>query len=177
VPAKPSWYSKVDYITAELRSSTRPLIDRATIEFLFGVGRRRAQQIMAPCITDRVGTNGLADRDALIARVRRLAEGDDGHYEIERRRKVANLLDRLRTERIHQPQLLVEAPVHVVNQEFEDLPAGVRLERGRICVDFDTPQQGLEKLLALAMAISNDFERFERMTNPVEPTVKEKKPL
>lgn len=174
MPAKPSWYSKVDYITAELRSSTRPLIDRATIEFLFGVGRRRAQQIMAPCITERVGTNGLADRDALIDRIRRLVQGEDGYYEMQRRRKVANLLDRLRAERIQQPQLLIEAPVEVINQGFENLPTGVRLERGRICVDFDTPQQGLEKLLALAMAISNDFERFERMTDPLEPTSKEK---
>jgi hypothetical protein len=49
-----------------------------------------------------------------------------------------------------------------VNQEFENLPAGVRLEPGCITVEFDEPQQGLEKLLALAMAISNDFDRFER---------------
>ena len=45
---------------------------------------------------------------------------------------------------------------------MENLPAGVRLEPGRITLEFDQPQQGLEKLLALAMAISNDFDRFER---------------
>jgi len=28
----------------------------------------------------RVGTNGVADRDALIAHLRRLADGDDGYY-------------------------------------------------------------------------------------------------
>ena len=38
----------------------------------------------------------------------------------------------------------------------------VRLEPGRITVEFDEPQQGLEKPLALAMAISNDFDLFER---------------
>jgi hypothetical protein len=38
----------------------------------------------------------------------------------------------------------------------------VGLEPGRITVTFDEPQQALEKLLALAIAISNDFERFER---------------
>jgi len=32
-------------------------------------------------------------------------------------------------------------------------------------VEFDQPQQALEKLLALAMAISNDFEEFERRTS------------
>ncbi|MGH9628207.1 MAG: hypothetical protein ACRD7E_07695 [Bryobacteraceae bacterium] len=164
MPAKPIWYSNLPYILDKLRAHPHPYVDRATVEFLLGVGRRRAQQIMAPCIVDRVGTNGLADRAALIARLERLAEGDDGFYEVQRRRKVAGLIEQLRKERIEQPQLLVEAPVEVVNQEFENLPAGVQLEPGRITVEFEEPRQGLEKLLALAMAISNDLDRFERFT-------------
>lgn len=164
MPAKPVWYSKLDSIIEELSSSPRPFVDRATVEFLLGVGRRRAQQILAPCITDRVGTNGLADRDQLIARLRRLAEGDDAYYEVQRRRKVASLLDQLRTERLSQPRLLIEAPVQVVNQEFDDLPSGVHLQRGRITIEFQEPQEALEKLLALAMAISNDLDKFERST-------------
>jgi hypothetical protein len=85
VPAKPAWFHKIDNIIKELRASPRPFVDRATVEFLLTVGRRRSQQIMAPCITDHVGTNGLADRDRLIARLRRLAGGDDGYYEGQRR--------------------------------------------------------------------------------------------
>jgi len=69
-------------------------------------------------------------------------------------------------DRLERPQLLVEAPVRIVNQEVENLPAGVRLEPGRITVVFDHPQQALEKLLALAMAIGNDFDLFERSTRP-----------
>ncbi len=137
-------------------------MDRTTVEFLLGVGRRRAQQIMAPCVTDRVGSNGLADRDALIDRLRRLAHGDDAFYEVERRRKVAGVLEKLRKNRLEQPQLLVEAPVQVMNQELDDLPLGVSIKAGRITVDFEEPKQALEKLLALAMAISNDFDGFER---------------
>jgi len=34
-------------------------------------------------------------------------------------------------------------------------------------VTFDQPQEALEKLLALAMAISNDFDRFERQVQSV----------
>jgi hypothetical protein len=133
------------------------------VEFLLGVSRRRAQQILAPCVLERrAGISALADRDALITRLESIAEGDEGAYEIERRRKVANLIEGLRQQWTTQPQLLVEAPTAVVNQEFENLPAGVRLEPGRITVEFDQPQQGLEKLLALAMAISNDFDQFER---------------
>lgn len=161
VPAKPAWYSNINEVIRELQA-LRPLVDRATVEFLLGVGRRRAQQIMAPCITDHVGANGLADRDALIAHLRRLADGDAGYYERQRRRKVAEILSQMQKDRLERPQLLVEAPVKILKQEFDNLPAGVRLEPGRITVTFDQPQQALEKLLALAMAVSNDFDRFER---------------
>ena len=166
MPAKPAWYSKIDDVIRELQALPRPFVDRARVEFLLGVGRRRAQQIMAPCITERVGASGLADRDSLIAHLRRLAESDDGYYELRRRRRVAETLARFERERLERPQLLVEAPVQVLKQELENLPEGVRLEPGRIIVTFDRPQQALEKLLALAMAISNDFDRFEQRVTP-----------
>lgn len=162
MPAKPAWYRKINDVIRELEALPRPFIDRATVEFLLGVGRRRAQQILAPCITHRVGSNGLADRDALINHLRRIAEGDEGYYELQRRKSVAEILAQLQRERRERPQLLVEAPVRILAQEFENLPAGIRLAPGRITVEFDQPQQALERLLALAMAISNDFERFER---------------
>ena len=162
MPAKPAWYSKINNVIRELEALPRPFVDRPTIEFLLGVGRRRAQQIMAPCVTERIGATGLADRAALIAHLRRLAEGEDGYYEFQRRRRLAAIFARLHRERLERPQLLVEAPAQVLKQEWENLPDGIRLEPGRITVTFDQPQEALEKLLALAMVIGNDFDRFER---------------
>ena len=59
-------------------------MDTATLELLLGVGRRRAQQILATCITERLGANGLAHRMALIAHLRGLSEGGDGYCEQRR---------------------------------------------------------------------------------------------
>jgi hypothetical protein len=162
VPAKPAWISKIDEVIRQLEALPRPFIDRASIEFLLGVGRRRAQQILAPCITDRVGSNGLADRAVVSAHLRRLANEGEGYYEKRRRQKVATALERFRQERLSRPQLLVEAPVTIAGQQLQNLPAGVRLEAGRITIEFDQPRQALEKLLALAMAIGNDFGGFEK---------------
>ena len=164
MPAKPVWYGRLDEIVRELEALPRPFVDRATVEFLLKVGRRRAQQILAPCISDHIGSSGLADRQALIWRLRRLAAGDDGYYERQRRRKLGAFLIRLQEERLARPQLLIGAPVTVISQDFENLPAGIRLGPGRITVDFEEPPEALEKLLALAMAISNDFSGFERVT-------------
>src|SRR3954451_5283899 len=151
MPAKPIWYRQLKLIIQQLREHPRPYVDRATIELLLGIGRRRAQQIMVPCLVDRIGASGLADRNALIEHLERIAAGDDCAYEVQQRQKVATKIAELRKERIEKPRLLVEAPTSVVNQQVENLPAGVRLERGRIIVEFTTPQDGLEKLLALAL--------------------------
>ena len=163
MPARPVWYQRLPYILQQLRSHPRTYVDRATVESLLGIGRRRAQQIMAPCLDDRVGASGLADRDALIDYLQTIAAGDECAYEIRRRQKVAHMIEELRKERVESPRLLVEAPVRVVNQQLESLPPGVQVERGRITVEFQNAQEGLEKLLALAMAISNNFEGFEEV--------------
>ena len=162
MPTRPTWFAQLTEAVTALQALPRPFIDRATVEFLLGVGRRRAQQIMAPCVTDKVGASGLADRDQLIAHLQQLAAGESAYYEVRRRRKVAGVIEQLRRERLERPQLLVEAPVQVVNQGIENLPPGVHIEPGRITVEFEGPQEALEKLLALAMAISNDFYQFER---------------
>jgi hypothetical protein len=164
MPAKPAWYGKLGSVVAQLEALPRPTVDTATLEFLLGVGRRRAQQILAPCITHRVGASGLAERAALIAHLHLLAEGDDGYYEQRRRKKLANALEQFRRERLERPRLLVEAPAAVARCELQELPTGVRLEAGLITIEFDEPRQALEKLLALAMAIGNDFGEFEQAT-------------
>jgi hypothetical protein len=166
MPAKPGWIGRINEICAELEALPRPFVDRATVEILLQVGRRRAQQILAPCVSEHVGSNGLADRDAVIRRLRVIAEGEDERYEIERRRKVAGLIEQIRRERIARPQVLVEARVKVMTQQFRNLPPGVTISPGRIIVEFSQPQQALEKLLALAMAVGNDYEAFERMARP-----------
>lgn len=166
MPAKPRWYNKLDLIIAALSDHPHRLIDRATLQSLLGVGRRRAQQILAPCAGVRIGASVLADKEVLIERLRLLAASDEAEQEARRRARLAHILSALRKEHLNRPKLLVEAPVSVVAQKFENLPAGVHLQAGRITVEFTEPREALEKLLALAMAVSNDFARFQRATSP-----------
>jgi hypothetical protein len=142
-----------------LRESPEPWVDRETIERLLGIGTRRAQQILAPCVGRRVGVNGLAERETLIAHLRRLAAGEAEHYERRRRISLARRMEALYRER--KGALLVAAPASVMEQRLEELPEGVSLAPGSIRVRFDSPRQALERLLALAMAIRNDPVTFE----------------
>ena len=154
------WLGHLDQITAELNSLPQPWIDRATVERVLQVGRRRAQQLLAPCVSFQTGSSGLADRDQFLAHLQQFAAGETAHYERQRRRRLARTLGELHSA--WQTRVPIEAPTSVVNQVLANLPAGVTLDQGEITVRFTTPQEALEKLLALAMAIGNEWGRFER---------------
>ena len=118
---------------------------------------------MRPCVTRQVGANGVADRNDLITHLKRLASGDEVHYERRRRQKLAVALDRLRQAALAQPKVLVEAPVAALSQEFAHLPEGVSVQPGAISITFSSPEEALKRLLALAIAIGNDFAEFEQL--------------
>ena len=159
------WYGRLEEIIEELRALPYPWVDRAALERSMRVGRRRAQQILQPCVTHRVGANGVADRNRLIAHLHALAESDPGYYEIKRRQQFLEKLDEWKRDWAANPRLPVEAPESIVNQRLENLPDGVQLGPGFILLRFNQSQEALEKLLALAMAIGNDLDRFDRMTS------------
>lgn len=163
MPDKPTWCGHLEEISRRLFQLPDAWVDRATLEGLLGIGRRRAQQILAPCVGRQIGANGLADRAAVLAHLQRLVAGDSAHYERRRRQRLAERLADLDRARAETPQVLVEASVSIVKQELDDLPEGVSIERGRITVQFGTATEALEKLLALAMAIGNDRRRFESL--------------
>jgi hypothetical protein len=139
-----------------------PWIDRPTLEAVLGIGRRRAQQILAPLVRRRIGKSGLAPRTELIAHLRRLAAGDAAYYEKQRRERFTRLFERMRRDAIKRPRVLIEVPTAVLRQQLDELPEGVLLGPGEIRLRFRDNREALEKLLALAMAIGNDPDGFER---------------
>ena len=161
MPDRPTWCGQIDAVVQRLRELPDPWVDRSHLQELLGVGCRRAQQILAPCVVRQVGVNGLADRETVIAHLRRLAAGESVHYEQRRRRRLAERLDALHQER--RQTVMVAAPTAIVNQEFADLPDGVSVTPGQIQVKFESVTDALQKLLALAMAIRNDELLFEKL--------------
>ena len=81
---------------------------------------------------------------------------------------MATQLDQWRRSWLEQSPVLVESPLSIVDSRLDGLPDGVSVDRGEIRVRFETATQALEKLLALAMAIGNDRDRFERIATGQE---------
>lgn len=168
MPDKPFWYYRLDEAIEQLEKSPHPFVDRAILEFVLGIGRRRAQQILQPLVRRTLGKNGLAAKDEVIAHLRHLAAGDKAYFEKQRRHRLHAILDELHRRAREQPRVLVEAPTAVVNQELESLPSGVHLSPGHIQIDgFRTADEAKQKLLALILAIGNDPDGFDaRITVP-----------
>ena len=161
MPDKPIWCGHLQQIERALSHLPDAWVDRAILQELLGCGPRRAQQILAPCVTRRIGPNGLAPRDAVLERLRLLSAGELQLYERQRQQRLAEYLEGLRQARLKHPPALVEAPASVLRQTLDGLPEGVVIAPGQITVRFETATEALEKLLALAMAIGNERERFE----------------
>jgi hypothetical protein len=161
MPARPSYFHRLNEALDVFRGLDLELIDRRTLQEVLAVSKTVAWRILRQSgATDGPGNTLVCRRVELIAALERLQQTSRFEYEIRRRQKFAEALA------LRRPRLLVEAPVEVVAQEFANLPTGVRLAPGSITIGFAEPREALEKLLALAMAIGNDFQGFERQVRP-----------
>lgn len=165
MPDKPLWLTCVPDAIRELEDDSDPWVDRTRLESLLQIGRRRAQQLLASVASRRVGTSLLAHRDDLIPFLTRMASGEQGYYDDRRRKQLWIRLTQARRQWLEQAPVLVEVPNAAVRRvevhDFEGLPEGVDLAPGSITVRFSTPDEALEKLLALAMAVSQNRPVFE----------------
>jgi hypothetical protein len=167
MPDKPLWLGRLASAVEELQELPSPWIDSATLEWLLHISRRRAQQLLKPLVSQTIGKSGLAAKENVIAHLQRLQTGNAYEWEQARRQKLHALLDELHRHKRATPVVEFSDPVEVLSQTLKGLPAGVKLEPGRIIIeDFAAPAEVYEKLFRLAQAIQNDETGFERMVIP-----------
>jgi hypothetical protein len=160
MPAQPQWLLHLPRILTELAALQSPVVDRAAIERLFGVRRRRAIGLMSRFGGYQVGRTFVVERQQLIAALEAMRAGD--RFEYERRRKTRVIAD-LEQARRHSAAVQVVIPLEPHDREMtpDQLPPDVRLEAGRLTVCFAGTEDLLRKLYGLAQAAANDFEAFQ----------------
>ena len=163
MPAKAQWLLRVPEILEELRALDVPVVDRAVCERLFRLRRRRAIDLLRCFGGYQAGRTFLIDRPKLVAQLEQIRDSSD--FKMEWRRK-ERLADRLEAMRRLQAGARVAIPVEAeaMSQRWPDLPAGVGLSPGVLHIQFQSSEELLSKLFALAQAIANDYEGFEKRT-------------
>ena len=167
MPDKPRWLDGLDDAIAALEASPQAWVDRGMVQDLLGIGRRRAQQILSALGASRSGASAIVNRSELIEYLRRMAAGETASYEQRRKQRLWAEVDRQRRQWMETPPAFVEIPAalteSVQKRDFEGLPGGVDLRPGEITVRFRDPEEALQKLLALAMAVGRNREMFDRL--------------
>jgi len=164
MPAKAQWLLRVPEILQELSALDVPIVDRAVCERLFRLRRRRAIDLMRWFGGYQAGKTFLIDRPQLIAQLEMVRGSPDYKMELRRKERLAERLDALRRL---QTGARVAIPVEpeVMSQRLPDLPDGVGLSPGALHIQFSSSEELLGKLFALAQAIANDYEAFEKRTS------------
>src|ERR1035438_8138951 len=143
MPDKPLWLDRLPYAIRQLEAATEPWVDRPTLEALLAVGRRRAQQLLAPIARRRVGTSVVADRADVVSHLQRLAAGENAYYEERRRKQLWAHLSQARHEWLRQPPVLIEVSNaqigRVERPDFDGLPDGAELAPGSTRPRFREP--------------------------------------
>ena len=159
MPAKPEWLLRLPEIRAELEHLDVPVVDRAGIEHIFGLRRRRAIELMHQFGGYQAGRTFLVDRARLLEVLQSLESQED--YALEKRRR-ERLEDSVDASREHLIAMRVRIPVRAVaaKASLDRLAPGVLLLPGVLTIEFQHPVELLERLYWLAQAIGHDFEQF-----------------
>jgi hypothetical protein len=148
-------------------------VDRDTLQDLLQIRRRRAQQILSPLASQRRGRGAVVERTALIRHLETLASGETAYYEQKRRERLWERVEQERRRWLETPPAFVHPEPallrSVYKDDFDGLPSGVDLTPGRIQITFEHPNEALEKLLALALAIGQNQPAFEQRVRKAEP--------
>jgi hypothetical protein len=173
MPDKPLWLERLPDAIRCLEERTDSWVDRSVIESILGVGRRRAQQLLAQVPRQRIGTSLVARRADVISRLQTMSAGENTHFEQRRQKRLWGQLEQARRDWCGQPPVLVELPRsqarRIEIQDFAALPEGVELTPGCITVRFRDPDEALRKLMALAMAVGRNRPAFDARVTLADP--------
>jgi hypothetical protein len=162
MPGQPSWIDRLPEILESLEApGFPPFLDRPAVEVLFGVRRRQAIELLRRFGGYQVGKTFLAPREMVAGFLRHPQRWSAAAEERGRFERVRNALGDARQE-LDQRRIAIPTRKETLRIEFSGLPAGILLEAGKLTVDFATPAELLEKLFALAQALGNDYDTFER---------------
>ena len=160
MPAKPQWFLRVPQIRAALEAVETPVVDRASIEKLFGVSRRRAIQLLHRFGGYETGKAFLVERQELIRQLEAIQDGESFSREMKRRERVIHELEeawRLQKARAVKIPVSTNAPT-----DIRGLPEGVNLHEGKMVVDFVDAEDLLRKMYELSQAAARDYYAFEK---------------
>ena len=160
MPRPIKWSLDLHQIRERAASSRTETWSRQEIEHLFSVGRATAQTLMkAVGHIQTIGTTHFVDRASLLAFLDAMIAAPSVEEGLRDRLAEAEPAPARRRMKVSLPQDLRHAML-------PDLPPNIVLSPGRLEITSGTAVQMLESLVALAMVMQNDLDRFRSVIEP-----------
>lgn len=163
MPATPLWIHRLADGLPALLELPQELVDRRTIEEVFGVGKWTAWRILRRCGAEE-GPGGalVCRREQLVERMRMLQQDPRLAPEIARRERVERYLEGMLryASRKHKEIARDAAAEELLGSRFGNLPAGVELRPDELRIEFSGTEDFLRKFGAVVFALQNDLEEI-----------------
>ena len=164
MPSKPSWLLHIPEIRSMLAEVTLPVIDRAVIQSVFGLGRRQAIELLNRVGGYQAGRTFLVERVRLIEELDKIAASGEYLQEEARHEKLTAALAKFQHTRRAQ-EVRIDVSPEIFDTHMSMLPNAVHLEPGKLEVEFSGCEDLLTKLFTLAQAAANDYEGFQKASD------------
>lgn len=172
IPALPQWLQHLPEIVEQVRHLPVPVLDRASIERIFAVGPRRAQQLLGHLSKRaaegghgaalKVGAGLVLPRETALAVLEQLAADPQvPQTRAQAEELAATLAERHAT--LEARRLRIPTPKDIRRRRAASLPSSLRLAPGRLEVDFVDLEDLLSQLAELGFAIANDRDRIRSL--------------
>jgi hypothetical protein len=163
--SKIEWNQHVPEIRRELEAANWDKLDRSRFQIIFGIANDKA----ATRLMRKFGATGkplTITRTALLKALEEYGPDAEDQAEMERRKAFAKRLVAMEREFIESPKTPVMVPPNATRTKVSHIAEHVKLEPGRITVEFSTIEEAKKKLMLLAIAIGNEPEAFVERVEP-----------
>jgi hypothetical protein len=99
----------------------------------------------------QAGRTFLIAREDLLRQLEAIRDGDAYQWESRRRERLDQAL---------QKRIVIQVTPEVRDRKLANLPSGVKLERRKLEIRFESMEELLRQLLEFSQVISNDYDSF-----------------
>jgi len=160
----PDWFERLDAILDTIRQMSLECLGRKEMKAVFACSERDSIRLL-----HKFGATVKADalslpRSSLLTQLEALQSGTAYSAFLRQRQQVAKHLAVAHAENVARRRRIPGSPQFQGGKSLADLPAGVRLEPGRIVCEFAYPEDFWAMIDALADIAAQDPEAFENAT-------------
>ena len=165
----PDWFERLDAILDITRQSPAECLGRKEMKAIFGSSERDSIRLL-----HKFGAREVADAlslplSSLLAQLEGIRSGTAYSAFLRQRQQVAQNLAVAHAENVARRRRIPGSVDFQADKSLADLPAGVRLEPGRIVCEFAYPEDFWAMIDALADIAAQDPDAFENATLAKDP--------